>query len=324
MAARRTSLARGGRAIFELCGAGLDSVSFRQQLRAQLRRLLPFDAYCVNTVDPQTRLITSSIGDGLSSSAARRLFELEELGTDFNRLTELTCVATLHEATYGDVLRSQRMRELFAPLGFCDELRAALVVDGHCWGYLHLFRESQPFTVSEVRDIEQVRSHVGAALRSACLVGDRRAALPAPLVVLLGRESRAEEWRAAFANDVGGTLPHPILTVAARVRHGALANGRYRSPRGDWLSLHGHALGEDVALTLSAPHARELAPLWFLAHGLSARERQVGALLLEGYANDAIANRLGISLYTAKDHVKLILHKTGAPSRLALLAELYG
>ena len=49
--------------------------------------------------------------------------------------------------------------------------------------------------------------------------------------------------------------------------------------------------------------------------GLTAREREVLALLAEGLANKAIAARLGVSEHTAKFHVNAILAKLGAGSR---------
>ncbi len=51
------------------------------------------------------------------------------------------------------------------------------------------------------------------------------------------------------------------------------------------------------------------------AEGLTPREREVLALLAEGLANKAIAQRLGISERTAKFHVESILAKLGAESR---------
>jgi two-component system nitrate/nitrite response regulator NarL len=48
---------------------------------------------------------------------------------------------------------------------------------------------------------------------------------------------------------------------------------------------------------------------------LTAREREVLALLAEGLGNKAIAARLDISEHTAKFHVNAILSKLGAGSR---------
>jgi DNA-binding NarL/FixJ family response regulator len=49
--------------------------------------------------------------------------------------------------------------------------------------------------------------------------------------------------------------------------------------------------------------------------GLTAREREVLALLAEGLGNKAIAGRLGVSEHTAKFHVNAILGKLGVDSR---------
>jgi DNA-binding CsgD family transcriptional regulator len=48
---------------------------------------------------------------------------------------------------------------------------------------------------------------------------------------------------------------------------------------------------------------------------LSAREREVLALLAEGAPNKVIARRLGISVHTAKFHVAAVVAKLGAANR---------
>ena len=70
------------------------------------------------------------------------------------------------------------------------------------------------------------------------------------------------------------------------------------------------------ALTAGAPH-RRVDP-----HGLTEREAQVLALLGSGASNREIARRLTISEYTAANHVRAIMAKTGSANRTqaALLA----
>ncbi|MEN9868177.1 MAG: hypothetical protein RL748_3767 [Pseudomonadota bacterium] len=51
------------------------------------------------------------------------------------------------------------------------------------------------------------------------------------------------------------------------------------------------------------------------AHGLSAREHQVIELLAQGLRNQEIADRLYVSLATAKAHVNAIMAKLGAQDR---------
>lgn len=53
---------------------------------------------------------------------------------------------------------------------------------------------------------------------------------------------------------------------------------------------------------------------------LSARERQVVELLVEGASNKVIARRLDISVHTAKFHVAAVLDKLGARNRADAVA----
>lgn len=57
-------------------------------------------------------------------------------------------------------------------------------------------------------------------------------------------------------------------------------------------------------------------------HDLSARERQVAALLARGLSNKSIARELSISVGTVKDHVHKVLSKMGASSRSQIAAML--
>jgi DNA-binding CsgD family transcriptional regulator len=54
--------------------------------------------------------------------------------------------------------------------------------------------------------------------------------------------------------------------------------------------------------------------------GLSAREKQVASLLVEGASNKLIARSLGISVHTAKFHVAAVLEKLGARNRADAVA----
>ena len=52
---------------------------------------------------------------------------------------------------------------------------------------------------------------------------------------------------------------------------------------------------------------------------LTRRERQIVALLLEGYANKEIAARLNVSDQTVKNQLSTLYRKTGVSSRLELV-----
>lgn len=57
---------------------------------------------------------------------------------------------------------------------------------------------------------------------------------------------------------------------------------------------------------------------------LTPRQRQVAALVIDGRSNREIAEDLGISLATVKDHVHAILVRMELPSRMALMAAAHG
>jgi DNA-binding CsgD family transcriptional regulator len=54
---------------------------------------------------------------------------------------------------------------------------------------------------------------------------------------------------------------------------------------------------------------------------VTRRERDVLSLLLRGKTNKKIAEALGISGYTARDHVSSLLKKNGVKTRAALMVE---
>jgi DNA-binding NarL/FixJ family response regulator len=136
----------------------------------------------------------------------------------------------------------------------------------------------------------------------------------------LGADAGAESPGEALDGAPDGV---PLVALAATARDGAEAvRAGARS-----VLLRG-APGEVVAAALlSAARGTvvldpALAAAWLRppgpaapGEGLTAREREVLALLAEGLGNKAIAARLGVSERTAKFHVNAILGKLGVESR---------
>jgi len=181
-----------------------------------------------------------------------------------------------------------------------------------------------------------------------------RAALRADDVTVVGEAANADEAVAACARvqpDVvvmdlqmpGGGIAaterilarHPgvhvlVLTmsgdraaVTAAVRagaHGYLVKGAgrdelLRAIRG---VARGEAVfGEDVARAVLDSVGRSTVETF---PQLTAREREVLALIGEGLTNAAIARRLVVSPKTARNHVSNVLAKLGAPTREAAAA----
>src|ERR687898_1533973 len=123
--ARRTE-----QTIIRLCQAGLDSQILQVEVLRRLRRIIPIDAAFCATVDPATLLFTGSISEEIPESVTPAFLSNEFLQDDVTKFVHLAHAArpvqSLYEATRGEPNLSPRYREILAPIGFGDELRAAL------------------------------------------------------------------------------------------------------------------------------------------------------------------------------------------------------
>lgn len=69
--------------------------------------------------------------------------------------------------------------------------------------------------------------------------------------------------------------------------------------------------------------ASEIAPIIVQAYELSVREQEITEYIAQGFSTTEIADRLHLSRYTVRDHVKAIFEKVGVSSRGELVAKLY-
>ena len=168
---------RTEREIVRLCHAGLNSRTLRQELLKQLRKIITIHSFWAATVDPATVLFTGSVVEGIPEYATPLFLRNEFLRDDVNKFVALARgvqVSSLYTATAGELGRSERYREILSPIGLGDELRAALVSDGACWGVLCLHRERNDtrFTDEDVTMLRQLAPHVAEGLRVALLQED--------------------------------------------------------------------------------------------------------------------------------------------------------
>ena len=343
--------------IVRLCHAGLDSRTFRVETVRRLRKLIPVDVSFFATADPATLLFTSAVVDDILARATARFIENEFLKDDSVKFARLargsSPVDSLGLATKGELARSLRYQEILAPMDLGDELRAALVVDSKCWGFMCLHRErsSPNFTPTEAAFLAKLTPHLAEGLRTALLIGDKRVTslpLDGPGVVLLGDDlslaaitPAAERWLAEVAKSdwpSSSEVSEAVYAVAARLlaleRGGSHAppdlmpRTRLRSASGRWLVLHASRLRTadtegHIAVIFEEARPSEIAPLIVDAYGLTKREGEITRLILRGLSTAEVSGELHITPNTVRDHFKAIFDKTGVRSRRELVGQVF-
>jgi DNA-binding CsgD family transcriptional regulator len=339
--------------IVRLCHAGLDSTTLRRKVMNEMQHVVPADAWCFPTADPATLMITGNVGEGLPAEAAPRFFEIEYSLDDFNKFAELarrpSPVGSLREATGGDLSRSARWREVFHPLGLNDDLRAALVADGVCWGYLALHRGGTSFSAEDLLFVSRVIGHLAEGLRVSLIVeaSETQESIDGPGLVLLddafevaSSSVSGKQWLAelgAHEQPDIGVLPASVYAVAARLHAleqsaspgpELIPRARVRTSSGRWMIVHATRLNDaerrgQIAVIIEPAHPAEIAPLIVRAYDLSPREREITQQVIRGLSTSEIAEQLFISANTVQDHLKAIFAKVGVSSRRELVARIW-
>ncbi|MFE3799346.1 helix-turn-helix transcriptional regulator [Nocardia tengchongensis] len=349
----RTVLAR--EAIDRLCGGTLTAKALREQVLAEIRRIVPFDAHAWLLTDPVTRVGTSPLADipGLRWPDLPRLGRARYL-TRINRWTDMieagTPVDTLMSATGGSRDASLLWREFQQPLGAIDV--AALVFWDRfgCWAWLDLWRyhPAPAFDADEIGFLATLTGPVTAGLRRAqarTFVAGPATAAGGPAVLVLGPDLEVRSLTPVAAETLSRLNPpdEPMTAIPAAAYNVAAALiaaesgmpvgppwSRVHLGAGRWLTLRAARLGPsdgitaDITVSIEASTPSERQEVFALAHGLTPRERQVLDGLAAGLDSRAMAQRLSVSEYTVHDHVKAVLAKTGSATRQTLLSRIAG
>jgi DNA-binding CsgD family transcriptional regulator len=172
-----------------------------------------------------------------------------------------------------------------------------------------------------------------AGLSHGGAVGAGVDALRAPALLLApdGREAHRNPALAALLARPGvdgAAVLHALhgAGAAARVLAGSASAAR-RAPAGDPPSpaLQVGAVpwgdgGVGILVVLPAAPGRTTMAGDGVGAALTARERQVAALLAERLTNAEVARALGVSVHTVRRHVEQVLRKLGARSRFEVRA----
>lgn len=338
--------------IVRLCHTGLDSATLRRETMRRLRHVLPVDSFWFATADPATLLFTGSVVDSIPENATPLFIANEFLQNDVNKWTQLARaklpVNSLYLATKGMPKRSPRYRDICLPLGFGDELRAALRTGNSSWGFMCLHRErnGSRFSQAEVAMLAALAPHIAQGLRAALLLkrAENTDGIKGPGLLLLARDlslMAATEAGRYWLSEISDTptqqeLPQAIYAIVARLialEHGSYSTGlapraRIQCRSGQWLVMHasrlsGRGLPGETAIIFEPAQPAEVAPLLLEAYGLTQREAQLAHLVLRGMDTAQISRMLAISDLTVQQHLKSIFDKAGVSSRRELAAQIF-
>lgn len=331
--------------------AGLDLETFLSEVVGSISRAVPHVGACIATIDPSTLLLTGThkFGDLRGQDRHDHEWGLVEYGQD-EESSFVRLARSERDAIAVGTDSSVRVAELLRPyFGYTEEVRVVMRDSGQVWGAMALFRGSDgaPFGSAEVELLESLSAVLSVGVRAGLLANFAPAAPSAPegpAVVIVGADNTIQQLSAGaevrladLMRSEDGTLPDGIISslVGAARRYAAGLTTRpprcrVRSRSGMWLVLHATPLspradgsGGDVVVTIDEARPPEIVPLVVAAFDLTARERDVTQLVLQGVDTKEIASAMHVSPYTVQDHLKSVFAKADVRSRRELIAKIY-
>lgn len=148
------------------------------------------------------------------------------------------------------------------------------------------------------------------ALGPPLLLRNIQQSLPSARTVMIGMESREEDFLNAVREGVAGYVLREASAAEVSTALHTVALGESVCPPCFMAKLFQHA-AQHLALRQNL-QARNRSQL-------SRREQQLLQLLCAGLTNKEIANQLHLSEHTVKNHVHRILRKTGTTDRVELI-----
>jgi DNA-binding CsgD family transcriptional regulator len=307
-----------------------------------LHTVARFDRSLLLLTDSDTMLPFGGLVEGWGNTECVPFWDNELLAPDFSKFNALARasdpIAVLSDVTDGDLSRSPRYNDLFAPVGAGDELRVAFATGESCWAVAALVRplELGEFTAEEVAAVRDLLPLATRVIRSAVIRRDGKRVDSPPAMLVVGAdgeiESTTAEADAALEEfaipDFHLALPTPVLAAARRAkanRGRTRITLRARGSSGQWFRVHASPLGDDgrVAVVIEPARPADLVPILLESYGLTQRESEIVPLLARGLSTKDIAAELCISRHTVNDHMKLIFAKCDVTSRGELVAKLF-
>ena len=312
---------------------------------------VPFEFYAFLLTDPITTVGCSPLADVPDLDALPELIRLKYL-TPINRWTSLPAngCASLVQSTGGRPEQSLIWREHLADLGIVDVLSVVFSDRYGSWGFLDLWRRTNPFSDEEIAALGDVRSAITSRLRAlqasaftpaASGVGQHGAGalVLSPLLDVRAQTPQTQAWLAALVppQSALGPVPAAAYNVAAQLLatgagvddHAAMT--RVHLDAGSWLTLRADRLADDetlaeadIVVTMAASSPTERREVFSRALGLTGREDELLRHLADGGDTRSLAHVMSISELTVQDHLKAIFTKTSTSSRRELVAKALG
>ncbi|MGB9377238.1 MAG: helix-turn-helix transcriptional regulator [Mycobacteriales bacterium] len=343
--------ARSGRRIRKICEAAIDARALRLAILEELAKVVGFDAYAWPLTDPQTEIGSAPLADVPCLPELPQLIRLKYL-TPVNRWTTMLSspVATLREATGGDLSLSLLWRDLLSRYDIGDVASMVFRDRFGCWSFLDLWRTgvSARFTGPEVEFLAAISEPVTTALRR-CQADTFIARPPrdephaGPVVLLLSGELQVRAQTPDTEDYLRMIVPPPqdrapipasaynvaaqlLATEAGIDSHPAAT--RLHLSDGLWITLRAARIGNaddaDIAVTIEETTPAQRVPVFARAFALTTRETELLDHLSTGVATTDVAARMFLSQHTVQDHLKSIFAKTSTHSRSTLLSRALG
>ncbi|MFC4140132.1 MULTISPECIES: helix-turn-helix transcriptional regulator [unclassified Microbacterium] len=331
----------------------LPASEFLTEAAEALSRAVPSVAACVATLDPATAIVTGVTKRGVLAGRNEsdvHWARIEYGGDDPTAVRTMvarrrTAIGVDHEFG-GAAERSMRMAELLMPVfGFTDEARVVFTDRAGAWGAISMFRGSDDrvFDEEDLACLDAVVPAITRGIRGGLLAQTRvprdDADDVASAVVIVDEEDRMVRMTPGARSRIealarGAATADPLTILHSLVQRARRADPdvppariRLRTPDGCWLVLSAERLeggrGRDIVVTIDDARPHEIVDLVAAAFGLTARERDVVALVLRGRDTREIASTLFLSPYTVQDHLKAVFDKAGVTSRRQLVARVY-
>lgn len=328
-----------------------NSFLYRKSMVELLGQEITLDAYCYTVVDPQTLCSVGAVTEQSVEAIHHRIMTLEYGEPDVYKYEEMIqggqYFARLSDALLSS-LYSPRYEQVLLPNGFTDEIRAALMVQGQCHGFLTLFKkrtkEEPYFQDAELEQVKMLMPLMGEALKKyyhdiieeRLSVNEKEQGIIIfnPNLAVMSINEKASRLLFILREQEQLTEPHlpkPIQAMCTRLLADKLqAFASVVVPIKDmgYIAIRASIMKtssqeRQLAVMLNEASPQEMLSFLMEAYHLTAREQEVIFEIIKGISTKEIAQRLTISYYTVQDHMKAIYHKVGVSTRNELVWRIF-